>query len=416
MYLTYVVYAVFIALFVWGGKFAGFKSSQFHEDSSSLAVSKALRGIAATGVILHHISQEQAFQSWGGAGKPGIISLFVNAGYLFVAVFFFWSGFGLIKSLNSKNDYLNGFLKKRVLKVLLIPFYVNVILYAIGHLIIKTKMPVMQWVCNFTGLTLMNEYAWYPVVAAILYTAFYLLFKNIKSRRVCFVLIALIIVLQGLLFCVSGHMAWWAGKPNWWLSGSGWAKAKWWMGFKVFWFSGEWWVNSSPAFFIGLLFAQYEEQIRSWFKNFYWVKLLLLVAITAALFKLSMYAQEHFGYWTEFSGKGPGIANKMLTYIMQIPQSMSFVILLFVIMLKYHASNPVTRFMGNLSLETYMMNLMALYICRFILYDNKNGSMIPVYKAGYYNVALFIAAVFAVSIVLALFYRWLNCLAQKVIK
>ena len=62
MYITYTVYLLFIALCAWGGKFAGFGKSQFHEDSSSLTVTKSLRGLAAIGVILHHVSQEMIFQ------------------------------------------------------------------------------------------------------------------------------------------------------------------------------------------------------------------------------------------------------------------------------------------------------------------------------------------------------------------
>ena len=134
MYLTYTVYALILALFIWGGKFAGFKKDHFHEDSSSLDSMKSLRGFAAIGVILHHISQEQAFQWANNFGaKPGELSIFVNAGYLFVAIFFFCSGFGLIKSLETKPDYMNCFLKKRVLKTLVIPYYVSIVIYGIAR-------------------------------------------------------------------------------------------------------------------------------------------------------------------------------------------------------------------------------------------------------------------------------------------
>ena len=82
MYLTYTVYVLILALLIWGGKFAGFKKDQFHEDSSSLDSFMSLRGFAAIGVILHHISQEDAFQQANGFSKPGELSIFVNAGYM----------------------------------------------------------------------------------------------------------------------------------------------------------------------------------------------------------------------------------------------------------------------------------------------------------------------------------------------
>ena len=222
MYLTYTVYALILALFIWGGKFAGFKKDQFHEDSSSLDSMKSLRGFAAIGVILHHISQEQAFQWANNFGaKPGELSIFVNAGYLFVAIFFFCSGFGLIKSLETKPDYFNGFLKKRVLKALVIPYYVSIIIYGILRFASGERFAPLQWVTNLVGITMMNPYAWYPIIAAILYIAFYLIFKNIKNRKVCYILLAAVIILLGMIFCVNGHFPWFAGPKNWWLSQSG---------------------------------------------------------------------------------------------------------------------------------------------------------------------------------------------------
>ncbi len=440
MYISYVVYALFLALVVWGGRFAGFGADRFHADSSSLDVAKPLRGMAALGVILHHISQEAAFQEASGAGYTGIMQAFCNVGYLFVAVFFFWSGFGLIKSLNAKPGYLDGFMWRRVVKVLVVPFYVSVILYALPRvltlgglaeqssspLILSVlrfvpsgrQLPPMQWLCNFVGLTMMNEYAWYPIVAGILYAAFYVFFRHIKDRRLCFVLMGAVILLMGLFFCVSGHFAWWAGERNWWLSGAGWAKARWWMDFKIFWFSGEWWVNSCPAFLVGMLVAQYEERLRGWLTKSYWLKLLLLVVLTAALTVLSGFGQMKFGYWTEFNGKGPGILNKLLTYLMQIPQSMAVVLLMFAVLLKYHASNPVTRFFGGLSLETYMMNLMALTLFRFLIYKGytPNGDPIPFYWQGSGNLALYAALVIAATVALALLYRQLNRLAVRLLR
>ena len=64
-----------------------------------------------------------------------------------------------------------------------------------------------------------------------------------------------------------------------------------------------------------------------------------------------------------------------------------------------------------------MMNLIAIQSFRFLLYRANSGyGMSPVYKAGHYNLALYFAAVFAATILLALVYRQLCRLVQKVIK
>ena len=407
MYLTYAVYAICIVLFIWGGKFAGFGKEKFHEDSSSLEVTKGLRGFAAIGVILHHISQEEVFQNANvakGIWAPGELSIFVNAGYLFVAIFFFCSGFGLIKSLDSKPDYLKGFMKKRVVKVLVIPYYVNVLLFAIYHLIAGHKMPVAHWITNFTGLTLMNDYGWYPIVAALLYTAFYLFYKNIKNQKVCFLLMVLVTLLMGVFFCFNGHFAWWAGPENWWLTGMD--QAAWWKQQKIIWFYGEWWVNSAPAMLAGMIFARHEEKIRQWFKKLYWLKFLGALILMLVFAGLSAFGQMRFGYWTEWNGNGPDILNKLITYCLQIPEVIMFTILLFIIMLKYYAVNPVNRFFGKISLETYMMNLIAIESFRFLICKINKYSSRPIYKAGNYNLAIYLVCVFAATILLAFIYKY----------
>ena len=417
MYLTYTVYALLLALFIWGGKFAGFKKEQFHEDSSSLDSFMSLRGFAAICVILHHISQENSFQMANGYGsRPGELSIFVNAGYLFVAIFFFCSGFGLIKSLETKPDYFNGFMKKRVVKTLVIPYYVSILIYGVLRFATGERFAPLQWVSHLLGFSMMNEYAWYPVIAAILYTAFYLIFKNIKNRKICYLLMAFVILLLGMVFCVNGHFTWWAGPKNWWLGASP-LHEKWWAQQKVFWLSGEWWINSCPAFFIGMIFARFEMQIRSWFKKFYWGKFALVLLLTLTAYVLSGYGQWHFGWWTEYNGNGPDIGKKIATYFCVIPYSMLFPICLFTIMLKYKVSNPVSRFFGKLSLETYMMNLIAITAFRFLLYKpHPQYGSIPVYKAGHYNLAIYFAAVFASTILLGLLYKFLCSLIQKRIK
>ncbi len=410
MYLTYTVYALIVALFIWGGKFAGFKKEQFHEDSSSLDSMKSLRGFAAIGVILHHISQENGFQQAGGYGKAGELSIFVNAGFLFVAIFFFCSGYGLIKSLETKPDYLNGFMKKRVLKALVIPYYVSILIYGILRAASGERFAPVQWITNIIGVSMMNPYAWYPIIAAILYTVFYLFFKHIKNRKVCYILMAAVILLLGMIFCINGHFAWWAGPKNWWLSPSSPLYKKWWAQQQVWWISGEWWINSCPALLIGMLFARYEENIRAWFKKFYWGKLVLVLVITFATFVLSDFGQMKFGWWSEYSGNGPDIGNKIITYFFVIPYSMMFPVMLYTIMLKYKVSNPISRFFGKYSLETYMMNLIPLTAFRFLLY--KYGG-VPVYKTGHYNLAIYFAAVFAGTILLGMLYKLLCGLIQK---
>ena len=383
-----VVSILFVYLLVWGRTNKLFKKNEFNDDFLSLDTMKSLRGFAAIGVILHHISQEQVFQ------MEGILLPFVNAGAYFVAIFFFASGYGLLKSFESKANYLKGFVKKRIVKSIVVPYYVDIFLYGAFIALVRLPMEKDQWIFNFLGVTMMNQYAWFPVVLAILYLVFFITFSLFKNRKTCFKIIFAFIILMGVGCMIEGHYAWWTGPNNWWCSEYYYMnEATWWMKEKVFWFHGEWWVNSAPAFLTGLVFANYEKKIVAFFKENYWKRFFILVIITEVCFAISDIGQSKFGYWTEFNLKGPEIGNKIATYFCQVPLFLILPVTIFIFLMKYHVSNPISRFFGKYSLHTYLMNLMAITLFRFLEYNNEGS---PFYMGDRYN-NLF---VFAVCVIL----------------
>ena len=398
-----VLFYLYLILFIWGGSNKFGRKLEFNDDFTSLDAMKSLRGFAAIGVILHHISQESIFQ------QQKVLSPFVNAGAYFVAIFFFCSGYGLIKSLNTKENYLKGFIKNRIVKAIVLPFYVNVLIYGLLLFISGAKLPKERWIANFLGITMMNEYAWFPIVLAVLYLVFYLCFRFIKNRPACFAIIFVFIIALGIGFCYNGHFAWWHGENNWWLKPAA-AKAEWWQVEKALWFNGEWWVNSAPAFFTGLVFASYEKYLVAFFKKIYIVKFLVLLTVTMIFFKLSSWGQAKFGYWTEWSGKGPGIADKMKTYFCQVPLFLLLGLAIIIFMMKYHVSNPVTRFFGKYSLHTYLMNLAALTALRFLQSDKTS----PI-KAGKNDLLVYAVAVIVASALLGVAEQKLTALVQKLL-
>jgi len=374
--LDKIVCYLFIILLIWGGTNKFGQKNGFNEDFTGLEAMKSLRGFAAMGVILHHISQEMAFQ------ESGILTPFVNAGAYFVSIFFFCSGYGLIKSLDNKKDYLKGFIKKRIVRTIVVPFYVDVLIYGLLIFLVKIPLDKTQWITNLMGITMMNKYAWFPIVLALLYLVFFLCFRFIRNRRISFVIIFLFIIALGIGTCINGHMAWWAGPENWWMTEEGYMNAEWWMMEKIFWFHGEWWVNSAPAFLAGLVFASYEEKIVTFFRKKFALRFHILLFITILLYGLSEFGQSRFGYWTEFTMNGPEIGNKIATYFCQIPLFLILPVTVIIFMMKYHVSNPVSRFFGKYSLHTYLMNLAALTALRFLEYNFPES---PFYLGGQYN-------------------------------
>lgn len=389
----FIVALAFVYIFVWGRSNKLFKKNEFNDDFLSLDTMKSLRGFAAMGVILHHISQEPVFQ------QEGILLPFVNAGAYFVAIFFFASGYGLLKSFNSKPGYLKGFIKKRIVKSIVVPYYVDILLYGALIALVRLPMDKEQWVFNFLGVTMMNQFAWFPIVLAILYLLFFVTFRLFKLPKTRFIVIFAFIILMGIGCMIEGHYAWWTGPDNWWCSEYYYMnEATWWMKEKVFWFHGEWWVNSAPAFLTGLVFANYEEKIVAFFKKDYWKRFFILVIITEVCFAISDIGQSKFGYWTEFNLKGPEIGNKLATYFCQVPLFLILPVTIYIFLMKYHVSNPISRFFGKYSLHTYLMNLAAITLLRFLQY---NDEFSPFYMGGKYN-NLFVFAIGVIILTVAL--------------
>lgn len=395
MALSIVTYILVIGIILWGSKFAGIKGN-IHEDYLSLSATKCVRGLAALCILLHHISQQETFQ------RANEIQAFLNLGPALVAFFFFCSGYGLMKNLNDKPEYLQNFLSKRVLQGILIPFYVNIVLYSLYYLLIGMSYEPLQWVTNTLGLTLVNGYAWFPIVLTLLYLAFYFIYKHVANRKLCLLLIFLVILGQGIYFCHWGHFAWWAGEENWWLRPDGFATAKWWMQERTTWFFGQWWVNATIGFFVGIVWQSYDEQITNWFKKLYCLKLLLAILSLVVFQLLFVSINRRFGYYTEYLGKGPGIGDKLITYLFQLPQMSAFVTVVAVIMMKLKVNNPILRFFGKYSLDTYLMNLIPIYFFYFLITEH------GVPRADSYHLALYIVIVIAVSILLGMFQHWLT--------
>ena len=163
-----------------------------------------IRGVLALFIVLHHLSLRLTylipevplfhlteFQSWG---KP------------IVSVFFFMSGYGLIKSYQLKgNSYLDGFLTKRMFKIMF-PYIICCILYIpFNDNNISSTLSLETWKTDCPFL----PSSWFVIAIFILYSFFYLsarLFSAVKNTIIFAYLlsIVMIFILMGLDF-----RSWW---------------------------------------------------------------------------------------------------------------------------------------------------------------------------------------------------------------
>lgn len=132
-----------------------------------------LRGLLAIGIVLHHLSLRLVETS---PDCHWIWLQFSFWGAPIVAVFFFLSGYGLMVSLITKgHEYLDGFLKKRLLKIVLPLVLCSIVFEATS---------ITLWggqIADFRKDWPFLPNCWFCVTIIIYYFAFYitaLLFKS----------------------------------------------------------------------------------------------------------------------------------------------------------------------------------------------------------------------------------------------
>ena len=340
--------------------FIGIKPSklrEWQEEPLSLDRSKAIQGFAAVAIIVHHLSQELA-------ETAGAIGFFSELGVLFVGIFFFFSGYGLYTSLKTKENYLKGFLKKRFVTIL-IPFYMCNLVFVAASCISGAKFTPLQLLAVLSGWSLINMHMWYIVEIAILYIAFFLIYRLIRNRTVATVVMSVFVIAMiagSLMLCHGNDMS------------------------CSYWFQGEWWYNASFLFVIGIIFSKHSEGLRKFARKGYIFLLAAFTALSGLLGVQTFYMLRKYSYWSEIPGEDPRYLDKIRCLSVQLPWIICFVCFLLLIMMRVRFGNPVLKFLGSISLELYLIH--NLYLTGL-----RSGTVFRVSSPGMYCILTILMAI-----------------------
>lgn len=325
----FIILAALAVLLLFGIRVA--KHRQWLEDPLGLEVSKQIQGFAAIGIIIHHITQ--ALEE-----DAGILMPFAEFGVLFVGIFFFFSGYGLYTSLKTKPYYLKGFLKKR-LSTILVPFYTCNLVFVLAICICGVKLEPMEALAVISGWSLINSHMWYIIEIAILYLAFFAIYRLIKNRTAATVVMSIFVVLMmagSLMLCHGEDYS------------------------CSYWFMGEWWYNSSFLFVIGILVSKHIDELRKIARKAYVLMLIVFTGLIAAFGLQTRYALNTWSYWSEEPGVDPAYWDKIRCLAFQLPWIISFVFAVILLMMKVRFGNRVLKFLGSISLELYLIHNLFL--------------------------------------------------------
>lgn len=270
------------------------------------------KGILALGIILHHLSQTiesgTYFQS------------FKTMGYLFTAVFFFLSGYGLAYQATNNQNYLNHFISKRIVKLVL-PYSIITIIFYLYRTYIRLESLSFDKVIRMyqKGEPIVN-YSWFILAIFFFYIFFFLCFRFIKHKFLSIIFIYASIYLY-IILC---------------------QKLKF----------GNWWYRSCLSFGIGVTYGCYKEKISIFFQTYDWFLLPILC--------IGYWGIIHFSKLCSFLD----INNPLQGYQRSLIASAIYSILFIQCGRYIHFQSRLLYFLGKISMEIFLLQKLPMFFFR----------------------------------------------------
>ena len=321
-----------------------------------LKQTKSIQAICIIGIMLHHLAQKTCAPWLQSDLIRHGLDFFVPIGYLFVAVFFFSSGYGLLESYRSRENYLDGFIGRHFAPIILIYLITEALFWAYG----SVKSP----------------YTWFIAAILYLYLVFYLSFRFCKKTWIAIAFVALGIV----LYCVV---------CDWMVLGG-------------------WWFNTVGLFLIGLLYAENEDKVNSFIGRYTYVQMLLTLAVLVLLTRAGDRLNNTLYFFTDMKSY---TTTRIEVYLLQFVSGIAMVYLCLLISKKVRFNSKVLLFIGSMTLELYLVHgfFVELFGFSFVLGEVKPLIFIK-------NVWLYTLVVFACSIASAYLLKLIRKGAGQFVK
>lgn len=301
------------------------RSKTVSDDFISLDQSKMIQASSCIAIILHHVTQD--ITVYGSAYK-GPVTMLNYIGIFFTALFFFFSGYGLITSLLTKPGYLDGFLLRR-LPTVLIPFWlINTLGLILNVCVYDAHRTFASALSDIFGLTLINSNGWFIVEITILYLLFYIIFRLIKNKDIALIIMCAATVIV-ILHCMgAGHD----------LPGN-----------KAHWFKGEWWYNSTAIFMFGMLFARFKMRLSDFMNRHYRVLLPVFSILTVISAYACRFAVVLFGYYAT-------TRDQIITLLIQLIGCLIFTVFVLLLNMRITIGNKALNYLSSISVELFLVH------------------------------------------------------------
>jgi len=250
-------------------------------------------------VVLHHISDRMG---------SGLMEIFRNVGCLAVGVFFCVSGYGLIKSINSKSDYLGNFIYKKLIRIYIPYMGINALTVLMLNYTTTNNYTVTEIIRYCLSMSLIDSTLWFVVTIIIFYFFFYISFVKIRDIKS----ILNVVVLISLYVVICRYLEY-----------------------------GSWTYISSFCFPLGLIIGYYEIYINS----FLYERYLVMMLLSALILFLAIYL-------------------KASAYVI----SVLFSCAVFLFFGKFTPQSYIFNLLGIISLEIYLLHMKLLLLFEYFTF------------------------------------------------
>lgn len=372
--IIYLIYPGLLFYLFWGAKPS--KKGEWNSEFLSLAQTKSIQGFCTIAIMIHHIAQKTCAPWIPKSVIRHGLDMFVPIGTFFVGLFFFCSGYGLVKSNREKENYLDGFYAKRMRLILFAFLITNLIYFLVRYKLADHLVAGIPWFFHLNGPALPNNYSWYVLVILYFYIVFYLAFRCCKKEAVSIAIVFIVAVLY-MLNC------------DWWMF-------------------GDWWYNTILLFPIGMLFARREKKIVAGWKKLYLGMTPIVGALMVGFLLASEFVKNNAGQFMAM----PYVAYRWLVILLQVISVILFVMLVLLMNLKVKVGNKTLSFMGTITLEFYLMHGLFVQIFGFNFFDDPTKRMLYIESVPLYSIVVF-ALSLGVAIGLKIGLKWLCILVEK---
>lgn len=201
---------ILLLLICSGAEFA--PPNKFAQDYISKDKTSAIKGIFVALILFSHGKQ---YMTLGGVYDDPYLALQGHLGQMVVAMFLFYSGYGLMESIKRKGyDYVRSIPLKRFPSVLL-NFDIAIVLYLILGLFLGKRYGIKTILLSLIGWESVGNSNWYMFAIFALYILTFLAFfckKFIKWKHVDIICIVILTALTVAVIYAEMKL----GRPSYW--------------------------------------------------------------------------------------------------------------------------------------------------------------------------------------------------------